>query len=555
MKTKVYLKKEKKFVQVEISDNIDIKLDQKIMDKWQVNIDLIADILGVKAVLIMQLKETVAEVAFKSNNPSNPYKVGGRNYLGHGLTCETVIGNDQMLIIKNAQEDEVWRDTSNADFKMDSYMGVPLKWPDGTFYGSLCVFGDAPLTLSDSQLEMFYYVGEMFNQDLKILSLENRIKQLSGEVEDSEYSKSQFLRDIATEVKTPLTTIVGLGQVGKNTSANSVVKDYFKQVTDAGNYLLEIVNEVTDISKIENDFITPKDENVDIFEFVDEMKALFEPRFKERNQKFTVTIQDMNPKTYTFDKTIMKRIVFNILENANSYTKENGMINWRISKSTRDGEELLVHQVTDNGTGMSPDQMERIFKPFPNKGAMKHQLGAGVGLGLSTTYSLVKMLEGEIQVSSQLGEGSSFVIRIPVKRADQVGLDNHVSETGDELFFNDKSALLVEDNNINAMTIKTILAKYGLAVNWVVNGSLAIDALENKKYDIVLMDVDMPVMNGIEATKLIRKRKLGGKVPIIALSPSAFVEDVDKSISAGMDDHLVKPIDTKQLLYILKRYL
>ena len=555
MKTKVYLKREKKSVPIAISDKNKPALTEQIITNWQNQVNMLAKMMQVRAVLIMKVKTGVMEVAVKSSNPKNPYQLNGQSYLGHGMYCETVMGNDELLLIRDVSKDETWANDKSGLFEARSYLGVPIKWPDDSFYGTLCVIDDKPIVLDDDHIEAFNQLARLFNQDLKILMQEKRLAALSEIPADHVYSRPEFLRDISLEFKAPLTTIIGLSQMGANLSKEKTLQAYFDQIASAGSYLLEIVDEVKDIARIETNLVEPVEQNVNIDDFAREIESLFALKFKEKHQEFAVSINNLNPKTYNFDKTAMKRIIVNILENANMYTRENGTINWRISKSTQDGQEFLVHQITDNGVGIAPELMEKIFRPFPKKTSAAYDKRDSLGLGLSITYSLTKFLDGEIQVSSQKGEGSSFVIRIPVKQG--LKIVNTPNEAVVNPKYVNKTVLLVEDNNINAMTIRLMLNKQKIKVDWVVNGALALENMKNKQYDLVLMDLDMPVVNGYEATRLIRGNsdKKVSATPIIAIASSAYVEEVEKSLAAGMDDHLVKPLDSKQLEYALNRYL
>ncbi len=555
MKTKVYLKREKKSVAIAISDKNKPDLTGEIIANWQNQLNLIARMLKVRSVLIMKVKSGVMEVAVKSSNPDNPYQVNGKSYLGHGLYCETVMGNDELLLIRDLRDDDVWANDKSGLFEARSYLGIPIKWPDESFYGTVCVIDDKPIVLDDNHIEVFNQLARLFSQDLKILMQQKQIAILNAIPAEQVYTRSEFLRDISLEFKAPLTTIIGLSQMGANLSKKDTIKDYFNQIASAGSYLLEIVDEVKDIARIETNLVAPVEQSVNIEDFAREIEALFALRFKEKHQEFNVSINNINPKTYNFDRTAMKRIIVNILENANIYTKEYGVINWRISKSTQEGQEFLVHQITDNGAGIAPELMEKIFRPFPKKTSAAYDQRNSLGLGLSITYSLTKFLDGEIQVSSQQGEGSSFVIRIPVKQG--LKTVNQKSEVVVNPKYANKTVLLVEDNNINAMTIRLMLNKHKIKVDWVVNGARALENLKNKRYDLVLMDLDMPVVNGYEATRLIRSNTdiKTNTTPIVAIASSAYVEEVEKSLAAGMDDHLVKPFDQKQLEYVLNRYL
>ena len=555
MKTKVYLKREKKSVPIAISDKNKPELTAQIIANWQNQLNMIAKMMQVRSVLIMKVKTGVMEVAIKSTNPENPYQLNGQSYLGHGLYCETVMGNDEMLLIRDVSTDETWANEKSGPFVARSYLGVPIKWPDESFYGTLCVIDDKPIVLDENHIAMFNQMARIFNQDLKILIQEKQIAMLQAIPEDQVYTRSEFLRDITLEFKAPLTTIIGLSQMGANLSKDGTVQDYFNLVASSGSYLLEIVDEVKDIARIETNLVEPIEQNVNIDDFAHEIESLFDLKFKEKHQNFEINTHNLNPKIYNFDKTIMKRIIFNILDNAQKFTKEHGTIGWRISRSTQEGQEFLVHQITDNGVGIAPDLMEKIFRPFPKKRNSSYVGRDSLGLGLSVTYSLTKFLGGEIQVSSQQGEGSSFIIKIPVKQG--LKMVTPQKEVVVNPKYANKTVLLVEDNNINAMTIRLMLNKQKIKVDWVVNGALALENMKNKKYDLVLMDLDMPVVNGYEATRLIRSNNnlATRATPIVAIASSAYVEEVEKSLAAGMDDHLVKPLDQKQLEYVLNRYL
>lgn len=224
MKTKVYLKREKKSVPIAISDKNKPALTEQIITNWQNQVNMLAKMMQVRAVLIMKVKTGVMEVAVKSSNPKNPYQLNGQSYLGHGMYCETVMGNDELLLIRDVSKDETWANDKSGLFEARSYLGVPIKWPDDSFYGTLCVIDDKPIVLDDNHIEAFNQLARLFNQDLKILMQEKRLAALSEIPADHVYSRPEFLRDISLEFKAPLTTIIGLSQMGANLSKEKTLQ-------------------------------------------------------------------------------------------------------------------------------------------------------------------------------------------------------------------------------------------------------------------------------------------------------------------------------------------
>ncbi|MEA3289337.1 MAG: ATP-binding protein, partial [Campylobacterota bacterium] len=365
-------------------------------------------------------------------------------------------------------------------------------------------------------------------------------------------AKSEFLANMSHEIRTPLNAITGFIDILKDEDIGRKSLEYINIIDKSSQSLLRIIEDILDFSKIESGKLNIDHIDFDLYEEFQSTTDLFAEKCSKKNILLNVNLNDNLPQNINTDPLRLKQIISNLLSNAVKFTESNKNIYVDISYSN---EELFV-SIKDEGKGISSSKLEHIFESFNQEDNSTTRNFGGTGLGLTISSKLVELLGGQLEVKSKLGIGSEFYFSIPVKLGKN---KKEISEASNENHtFNNEKILVVEDNKSNQMLIKIILKKLNLSIQFANDGLEGIDAFKANKYAVVLMDENMPNMNGMEATKHIleyeRKNNLT-HTPIIALTANAIKGDREMFLEAGMDEYLAKPIDKKQLVLILSKYI
>lgn len=376
---------------------------------------------------------------------------------------------------------------------------------------------------------------------------------------NSAEAKSQFLANMSHEIRTPLAAIIGYGETlldpelteaEKHSSAETVVR--------SGRHLLDLVNDILDHSKIDANKLDVDILPVNLPELLDEIRAFFAPRAREKGLDFSVICDFPLPEVIRTDPTRLRQIIINLCGNALKFT-EKGSISL-VVRCDRD-QERLVARVVDTGIGMKPEQLDRLFDPFAQGSAAISRQYGGTGLGLSISRRLAELLGGSIKVNSTYGEGSEFELSIRTGSLEQVHFLRDASELGQRrraipmVLAPALSGriLCAEDNDVNRRLVSLLVARTGAELVHVSNGAEALELAIREPFDLILMDIQMPVMNGRDATSALREA--GVNTPVIALTANVMAEDIADYRLAGCNEHLAKPIDKQRFFEALARYL
>lgn len=373
-------------------------------------------------------------------------------------------------------------------------------------------------------------------------------------------AKSDFLSHMSHDMRTPLNGIMGMCHIaGQRLGDSSAISDCLRKIDLSSRQLMALINDVLDMSRIEQGKIEINNVPMDLNTLMETCSVHIEVQVEENHITFERHTEQLDHPYVLGDPLLLQQILTNLLGNAVKFTPPQGLIRLSISESPGDnGKNNYCFQVEDTGLGMKPEFLNRLFEPFSQEDGGTRTRYKGTGLGLSIVKSLVDKMEGSISVQSVLNQGSCFTVELPLQPCDQSDLPKTVRscQNGD---WTGMTALLAEDNDLNREIAQTILEEFGLIVDTAVNGREALNKFEASpisRYDIVFMDVRMPVMDGLEACRKIRmlSRSDAAAVPIVALTANAFAEDIKKIREAGMNDHLGKPIDVAQLQQILQKY-
>jgi len=383
-------------------------------------------------------------------------------------------------------------------------------------------------------------------------------------------SKTQFLSTMSHEIRTPLNAIIGMTAIGLKSGEIDKKDRAFSKIENASSQLLGVINDVLDMTKIEANKLELSPEEFDFEKMVQKVIAIVSYRAEEKRQSLTVNIDNNVPEYIVADDQHLAQVIINLLSNAVKFTPDGGKIEFFASMTEDTGKgSLLRIEVADSGIGISPKQQSKLFKMYSQAESGTSRKYGGTGLGLSISKRIVELMGGKIWVESELGSGARFIFTIKLLQSEKgrgdirENLDVTVAQTADlnktDEKFAGKKMLIVEDIEINREILVSLLEHSGFVIDSAGNGKEALDMVESagSMYDIILMDVQMPVMDGLEATRRIRNLYSCEKeeLPIIAMTANAFKEDIKECLEAGMNDHVSKPLDANRVFEVLHKYL
>ena len=394
---------------------------------------------------------------------------------------------------------------------------------------------------SQRRAELYHELNRK-NQELKVTA---------ERAESAAQAKSEFLSRMSHDIRTPMNAIIGLTHLAQKEDNPAATQGYLKKISASSDFLLGLINDILDMSKIENGELTLTEEPLTREAFLIAVDTVIRPLMEERHIRFTCRM-DVGPDCILVDPLRFNQIFFNLLSNAAKFTPEGGTVAFTVEEVPSKGEKAgLRFTVRDSGCGMSADFLQHIYDPFSQERSQLNSGTAGTGLGLPIVKSLVDAMGGTITVQSKPGAGTEFTVTLYVLPAQAEAASTEPARPTGGL--SGIRILLVEDNDINVYVAKLILEDAGCVVTVARNGLDAVEQFSASvpgQFDAILMDVRMPVMDGMEATKAIRalSRPDAVTIPIIAMTADAFAEEQKRTLAAGMNYHLSKPIDP-ELLY------
>ena len=382
------------------------------------------------------------------------------------------------------------------------------------------------------------------------------------QAEEGSRAKTNFLFNMSHDIRTPMNAILGFTELlKKNKDKPELVNDYVAKIQSSGDFLLSLINNVLEMARIESGQETLSEEVINVHELVKNVRAVFEASLRAKNLILQTKVLVEHPDAYV-DTTKVRQIFLNLLSNAVKYTPSGGKIWLEIREQHSDwqGYGRFQIEVRDTGIGMSEEFLPHIFDEFSRARNTTESKIIGTGLGMPIVKKLVDLMGGSIQVESQAGRGTTFRIVVYFRLAEQQNSEQEENAAGQLADLRDRHILLAEDNDLNAEIAIAILTEMGCQVDRACDGLECVDMLAKAAsdyYDLVLMDVQMPNMNGLQATGAIRSMtdEAKAKIPIVAMTANVFEEDRKKCLEAGMNDHLGKPIDVAIMLQVIARYV
>ena len=402
----------------------------------------------------------------------------------------------------------------------------------------------------------------LFIFDLAVILVFNKkLHDAAMEAASASKAKTDFLSTMSHDIRTPMNAIIGLTTISeRNINDTEAVKENLHKITLASNHLLTLINDILDISKVESGKLSLSPQDFSINEMIENIVNISEPMIKEKNINFSLHISQLDTEYIYADKLRLNQIYINILSNAIKYTESGGRISLNVSEkeSQKPGCIQLTYVVSDNGIGMSPEFMKTMYEPFSRQTDSRVDRIQGTGLGLAITKKMVDLLGGVIECESEQGKGTTFTVILDLSVANRQKGDTTLEPENAELNLEGMNILVAEDNDINWEIISTVLGMYGINADRAENGRICVEKMKaapKGSYDLIFMDVQMPEMNGLDATKAIRALDdlWASSIPIIAMTADAFPENIAECLSVGMNGHIAKPIDIELVIKEIRK--
>ena len=408
-----------------------------------------------------------------------------------------------------------------------------------------------------------YIIAGFQNIDDTVQELQKQQQEMAvalAAAEQSNRAKTVFLNSMSHDIRTPMNAIIGFAALAQAHIDNTEqVQDYLKKINTSSNHLLSLINDILDMSRIESGTVKLEEKPVHIPDLLNDLRTMIQGLVNTRQQNLFIDTQDMQNEDIMADKLRLNQILINIVSNAIKFTPVGGDIMIRLVEKASSKQNYATYEISikDNGIGMSQEFISHVFDTFAREHSATVSGIQGTGLGMAITKNIVDMMGGNIQVESQEGKGTRFVVTLSFRLPKPIEPAEEVADAAQDSYdFSGRRILLVEDNELNQEIAKTILEDMGIEVDMAADGLEAVNIIHRApedKYDLIFMDIQMPKMDGYMATREIRTLQSNEKanIPIIAMTANAFEKDKRKAMESGMNGHIAKPLD----IGVIKRTL
>jgi signal transduction histidine kinase/ActR/RegA family two-component response regulator/HPt (histidine-containing phosphotransfer) domain-containing protein len=398
-------------------------------------------------------------------------------------------------------------------------------------------------------------VRQLRQRRLVLEELANSLSQARRDAESASQAKSVFLANMSHELRTPFHGLMGMLSLLRETGLNPRQIDYLRTATESADHLLAILNDILDMSQLESGRLTLSPAPVELRTLARDVEALMRPQAGAKGLALHVDVDPAVPERVMADATRLKQILFNLLSNAIKFSDRGAVLLHVRPRLGAESRPEIEFAVVDTGTGMDEATLERLFNRFAQGDQTRSRKHGGTGLGLEISRNLARLMHGDVTASSRLGEGSSFTLRVPLEAVIETPPRSDNGAAAPAKLARPLRVLVAEDHPINRQYIAALLDSLGHQTHFAANGQDALDAARSMPFDLVLMDLHMPLMDGVAATRAIRTLPEAARstVPIVAMTADAFAETRDRCLVAGMNDFLTKPVSPQKLATLLRQ--
>lgn len=474
--------------------------------------------------------------------------------------CHLTFSSDGPIAIHHVSTSSYKNHPAAAFLGMEAYIGTTIYVHDKKF-GTVNFSNRKPMAkaFTKTDIDFVNLLGKWISVTMEQIIIEEELQKSKENAEAANHAKTAFLANMSHEIRTPLTAILGYSEMLLDEDQTKEEMEHeINSIITSGSHLQQIINDILDLSKIEAGQLVVEHLDVNVIRFFDELEAILGPQARDKGLSFDIDYRFPLPGSISSDPTRLKQILINLCGNAIKFTQQGGIT---IGASYLADDNQLQIAVTDTGIGMTEDEIAHIFKPFSQADESTSRRFGGTGLGLCISKQLAQKLGGDVTVSSEKGKGSQFVTRIDVcidpdklDMIDTIPQQDHQDSIAS--FKPGKlqgHVLLAEDNVENQRLISKCLLKMGLTVDIAENGQIATDKALSGDYNLVLMDIQMPIMDGLEATRQLRDHDY--VKPIISLTANAMQADRNRCFAAGANDYLTKPLDLPRFYAVVTQHI
>jgi len=456
--------------------------------------------------------------------------------------CDITIKEDDLVAIEDMKASKYKNHTCYEKFNLESYIGIPL-YSEDKLLGTINFSSGNKRNREfyDSELEFIRLLAKWVNTVMERDRFIRNLEISKVKAEEAGKAKESFLTNMSHEIRTPLNGIIGMMRELKKEELSLKQNDYLNKATSASGHLLEVVNNILDIAKIESNELKLENRDFSLTYLINDVAAILKVPADERNNKIIIDIDNNIAEYHVGDEARIKQVLINLAGNSIKFTENGEVAIYAKVANSKEHSQTLEIRVVDTGIGMEKSYLSRIFEKFQQEDISTSRKFGGTGLGMVITKEIVELMNGEIYVDSVKNVGTEVNIKLNLsvgtepKEEKEIDLDQLKAE-GEQL-----NILLVEDNEMNRLVATNSLERLNVKITEAVNGKDAVEILKkNNSFDLILMDIQMPVMDGLQAATMIRK-VLKINIPIIALSANAFKTEIDQSMSVGMNDYITKP--------------